>query len=123
MTWRPSQLTREQLEERRMEGGRLLNEGNLSQREIACELGVHEASVSRWKEIAEVSSKSQGTSYDPDHLSVVMRRLGGSVQRNRGTSPALVGVLCPQSKAVERDEARIQTWPETTLPEALKKGR
>lgn len=51
MTWRPSQLTREQLEERRMEGGRLLSEGNLSQREIALELGVHEASVSRWKEI------------------------------------------------------------------------
>jgi putative transposase len=162
MTWRPSQLTRKQLEERRMEGGRLLSEGNLSQREIALELGVHEASVSRWKEslkcegseglkarkapgrpcrldeqgrqqlladlrkgaqaqgfpderwtlprIAEVLSKTQGISYDPDHLSVVMRRLGWSVQR-------------PQGKAVERDEEQIQTWLETSLPEALKKGQ
>ena len=139
----------------------MLAEGKLSQREIARELGVNEASVSRWKEsleregkgglnarkppgrpprldqrgqeqlladlrkgaqaqgyaderwslprIAEVLSKTQGIRYDPDHLSVVMRRLGWSVQR-------------PQSKAVERDEARIQTWLETTLPEALKKG-
>lgn len=150
------------MEERRLEGGRLLEQGKLSQREIARKLGVHEASVSRWREsleregseglkahkapgrpcrldeqgrqqlladlrkgaqvhgypderwslprIAEVLSKTQGISYDPDHLSVVMRRLGWSVQR-------------PQSRAVERDEARIQTWLETTLPEALKKGR
>ena len=162
MTWTPSHLSREQMEERRLEGGRLLSEGSLSQREIARELGVNEGSVSRWKEmlkregdkglkvrrapgrpcrldeqgqqrlltdlrkgarahgyaderwtlprIVEVLSKTQGLSYDPDHLSVVMRRLGWSVQR-------------PQSKAVERDEARIQTWLETTLPEALKKGR
>ncbi len=162
MTWRPSHLTRKQMEERRLEGGRLLSEGTLSQREIARELGVNEASVSRWNEsleregkeglkarkppgrppsldergqaqlladlrkgaqahgcaderwtlprIAEVLKKTQGIRHDPDHLSVVMRRLGWSVQR-------------PQSKAVERNEQKIQTWLETTLPEALKKGR
>lgn len=162
MTWTPSHLSRSQMEERRLEGGRLLNEGKLSQREIAAELGVNEGTVSRWKEtleregskglkarrvagrpsrldeqgrqqlleelrkgaqahgypderwtlvrIAEVLKRTQGVRYDPDHLSVVMRRLGWSVQR-------------PQSKAVERDEERISTWLETTLPEALKKGR
>jgi transposase len=59
--------------------------------------------------IAAVLKKTQGISYDPDHLSVVMRRLGWSVQR-------------PQRQAVERDEERIQSWLKTTLPEALKKG-
>lgn len=150
------------MEERRLEGGRLLNQGKLSQREIAAELGVNEGTVSRWKEtleregskglkarripgrpsrldeqgrqqllgeldkgaqahgypderwtlmrIAEVLRRTQGVRYDPDHLSVVMRRLGWSVQR-------------PQSKAVERDDKKVQTWLETTLPEALKKGR
>ncbi len=161
MSWIPSHLTRSQMEERRLEGGRLLSQGQLSQREIARKLGVNEATVSRWKEtmaregsqglkarissgrpsrldehgqqrlledlrkgaqahgyaderwtlprIAEVLRNTQGISYDPDHLSVIMRRLGWSVQR-------------PHSKAVERDEEQIQTWLETTLPEALKKG-
>jgi len=169
MTWTPSHLTRSQMEERRLEGGRLLNQGKLSQREIAAELGVNEGTVSRWKEtlehegskglkarripgrpsrldeqgqqqllgelrkgaqahgysnerwtlvrIAEVLRDTQEIRYHPDHLSVVMSsrsspqgRLGWSVQR-------------PQSKAVKRDEKRIQTWLETTLPETLKKGR
>lgn len=53
MTWTPSHLTRNQMEERRLEGGRLLNQGKLSQREIAAELGVNEGTVSRWKETLE----------------------------------------------------------------------
>jgi hypothetical protein len=35
MIWTPSKLTREQMEERRLEGGRLLKEGKLSKAEIA----------------------------------------------------------------------------------------
>lgn len=161
MSWKPSRLTRSQMEERRLEGARLLGEGKLSQSEIARELGVHKSVISQWRKIlertgieglkarvsggrpprlgekgqeqlladlrkgaqahgyvdarwtlpriAEVLKKTQRIRYDPDHLSVVMRRLGWSVQR-------------PQSKAVERDEEKIQTWLETSLPEALKKG-
>jgi predicted DNA-binding protein (UPF0251 family) len=45
--WRPQQLTREQLEERRLEGARLLEEGNLNQQEIAEELGVNRYTVTR----------------------------------------------------------------------------
>jgi hypothetical protein len=48
MTWKPSSLTREQLEERRLEGGCLLKEGKLSQAEISRHLGVSRASVSDW---------------------------------------------------------------------------
>lgn len=159
--WRPQQLTREQMEERRLEGARLLEEGQLNQQEIAQELGVSRYTVTRWarvwresgveglqkrkasgrparlgKEgqvqllealrkgakaygygderwilprIAEVLKRTQDISHDPDHLSVVMRRLGWSVQR-------------AQPKAVERNEQAIQTWVGTTLPEALKKG-
>ena len=48
MTWRPTKLTREQMEERRLEGGRLLKEGKMSKAEIARELGVSRATVSDW---------------------------------------------------------------------------
>lgn len=48
MTWKPSYLTREQMEERRREGGRLLKAGRLSQAEIARRLGVSRMAVSQW---------------------------------------------------------------------------
>jgi transposase len=48
MAWTPTYLTREQLEERRLTGGRLLKAGRLSQAEIARELGVSRAAVSGW---------------------------------------------------------------------------
>jgi putative transposase len=57
MIWKPSNLTREQMEERRLEGGRLLKEGKLSQAEIARHLGVSRATVSDWAKIV----KAKGT--------------------------------------------------------------
>jgi transposase len=48
MEWRPSTLTREQMEERRLTGGRLLRSGKLTQAEIARTLGVSRATVSDW---------------------------------------------------------------------------
>jgi transposase len=48
MRWRPRQLTRSQLEERRLEAGRLLRTGRLSQAAIARQMGVSRAAVSRW---------------------------------------------------------------------------
>src|SRR5947207_9028977 len=50
MTWRPRQLTRAQLEERRLAAARLLRAGRLSQAAIARELGVSRASVTRWRQ-------------------------------------------------------------------------
>jgi transposase len=46
--WQPRRLTPEQLEERRLEAGRLLRAGRLSQAEIARQLGVSRMAVSRW---------------------------------------------------------------------------
>lgn len=46
--WQPRKLTPEQLEERRLEAGRLLRAGRLSQAEIARHLGVSRMAVSRW---------------------------------------------------------------------------
>jgi transposase len=46
--WQPGKLTPEQIEERRMEGGRLLREGALSQAEIARRVGVSRSAVSQW---------------------------------------------------------------------------
>jgi len=48
MTWKPFTLTREQMEERRLEGGRLLKAGKLSQAEIARQVGVSRATISEW---------------------------------------------------------------------------
>jgi transposase len=48
MAWKPAKLTREQMEERRREGGRLLRAGKITKAEIARQLGVSRASVSAW---------------------------------------------------------------------------
>jgi transposase len=53
MTWKPSYLSREQMEERRLEGGHLLKEGKMSQAEIARHLGVSRATVSDWAKIVK----------------------------------------------------------------------
>jgi transposase len=57
MRWRPRQLTRLQLEERRLEAGRLLQAGHLSQAAIARQMGVSRTAVSRW---AQQLRPSQG---------------------------------------------------------------
>jgi transposase len=46
-------LTREQMEERRLAGGRLLKSGKLSQADIARQLGVSRATVSDWAKTVE----------------------------------------------------------------------
>ena len=48
MEWKPTHLTREQKEERRLEAARLLRRGKLTQAEIARQLGVSRMTVSRW---------------------------------------------------------------------------
>lgn len=53
MVWQPTRLTRAQMEERRLAAGRLLRAGTLSQAEIAREVGVRRASVTRWKQHLE----------------------------------------------------------------------
>lgn len=55
MTWKPSYLTREQMEERRLTGGHLLKASKLSQAEIARQLGVSRATVSDWAKKLEVA--------------------------------------------------------------------
>jgi transposase len=58
--WRPRRLTPEQLEERRLEAGRLLRAGRLSQAEIARRLGVSRMAVSRWVEQLAESPRGLG---------------------------------------------------------------
>jgi len=48
MTWEPKRLTRQQMEERRRAGARLLKAGKLSQTAIAQRLGVSRTAVSQW---------------------------------------------------------------------------
>src|SRR5258706_4745587 len=48
MAWKPSRLTRAQMEERRHVGAQLLRKGKLSQAAIAQQLGVSRVAVSQW---------------------------------------------------------------------------
>jgi transposase len=48
MEWKPSKLTREQMEERRLEAARLFKEQALSHAQIAQALGVSRTAVSKW---------------------------------------------------------------------------
>src|SRR2546423_5666893 len=50
MGWQPTRLTRDQLEERRLAAARLLQAEQSSQAEIARQVGVSRASVTRWKQ-------------------------------------------------------------------------
>ena len=49
--WRPTHLTSEQMEERRLVAATLLRQGLLSQAEVARHVGVSRASVCRWAAI------------------------------------------------------------------------
>jgi len=54
MAWKPSRLTRTQMEERRLMGAQLLRSGKLSQAAIAQQLGVSRMAVSHWaKQLAQ----------------------------------------------------------------------
>ncbi len=55
MIWKPRQLTRSQLEERRLEAGRLWQAGHLSQAAIARQMGVSRTAVSRWAQELRLS--------------------------------------------------------------------
>jgi transposase len=55
--WRPSRLTPEQLEERRLAAAMLLHRGRMTQAAIARHLGVSRASVCRWAAIVRRQSR------------------------------------------------------------------
>ncbi len=59
MGWQPQTLTREQMEERRLAGGRLLRAGKLSQAAIARELGVSRATVAAWNQRLQAGGMRQ----------------------------------------------------------------
>jgi transposase len=77
MKWQPKKLTREQMAERREEGIRLLQAGELRQAQIARQLGVSEATISKWKKVLEQSGpaalQARKASGRPPKLSVVQK--------------------------------------------------
>lgn len=78
MTWKPSYLTREQMEERRREGGRLLRAGKLTKAEIARQLGVSRATVSAWAKAIEAGGlkrlRQRKSSGRPSKLTAEIRK-------------------------------------------------
>ncbi len=78
MTWKPSYLTREQMEERRREGGRLLRAGKLTKAEIARQLGVSRATVGVWAKAIEAGGlqrlRQRKSSGRPSKLTAGIRK-------------------------------------------------
>lgn len=58
MGWQPTTLTKQQMEARRLEGGRLLLSGAMSQADIARHLGVSPVAVAKWKQRIDASGGS-----------------------------------------------------------------
>ncbi|WP_218142878.1 helix-turn-helix domain-containing protein, partial [Deinococcus reticulitermitis] len=59
--WRPSTLTRDQLEERRLYAQQLLTAGEVSPRAIAETVGVSESTVRTWKQRLRERGSLQAT--------------------------------------------------------------
>ena len=117
MRWQPKALTRNQMAERRKEGVKLLQAGEMSQVEISQHLGVSEAAVSQCVKILEagalvagfpteqwtqarvqqVIKREYGVSYHQNYISRLLHDLGWSVQK-------------PDPRAIERDEELIRAW-------------
>jgi putative transposase len=78
MTWIPKQLSREQMEERRRTGGRLLQAGKQTQAEIARRLGVSRAMVSEWAKQVSAGGlralRRHSTSGRPPRLSAEQKK-------------------------------------------------
>src|SRR5918999_1854305 len=126
MTWRPRHLTRRQREERRLEAGRLLQAGQLSQGDIAS-LHTHpipgrpaRLSVEQWQRVLAVLNEGAlkagfetdrwtllriravilvtfGVHYHAHYLARRLKALGWSPQH-------------PAVYARERDEALVLAW-------------
>jgi putative transposase len=84
MLWKPNKLTRAQMEERRLEGGRMLKRHRLSPARIAHRLGVSRTAVSQWKRKIRTgglrrlhSRLSQGrpTKLTPSQTQALLRQL------------------------------------------------
>jgi transposase len=76
--WRPTHLSSEQMEERRLTAATLLRQGQLSQAEIARRFGVSRASVCRWATTLGPKTACTVWKRDPsqDHRPALMRRPG-----------------------------------------------
>jgi transposase len=101
--WRPRKLTPEQLEERRLEAGRLLRAGRLSQSEIARRLGVSRMAVSQWAKRLR----------DSPHGFATLRRRPKSGRPPRLTTPQWRQLLEILRRGAIRSGFETERW---TLP-------
>ena len=78
MAWKPAKLSREQMEERRREGARLIRAGQLSHTAIAQQLDVSRQAVARWAEALKVGGvrglRSRKTTGRPSKLTREQQR-------------------------------------------------
>ena len=107
MSWQPTHLTREQMEERRLAGGRLLRKGKLSQCAIAVKLGVSRATVSAWnKQLQEGGLRrlrrrptpGRPARLTPEQCTALLRRLkrgalAAGFETDRWTLPRIQKVI------------------------------
>src|SRR5215218_404641 len=87
--WRPTRLTPDQLEERRLAAATLLRQGQMTQAAIARHLGVSRASVCRWA-ARPTANRAAAAARRPSLVTArpaAGQGCGGSGFRNRALDP------------------------------------
>ena len=141
MSWNPKRLTREQMEERRLLGGRWLQAGKLSQAEIARRLGVSRTAVSDWagqlakgglKQLRRRKSKGRPSKLAPAQQQRLLRQLKRGARAAGFTTERWT--LRRIQKVIEREHeityhrnhlgrllARLGWSPQVPLPQAVER--
>ncbi|KEF35590.1 DNA-binding protein [Deinococcus sp. RL] len=110
--WRPSTLTRDQLEERRLYAQQLLATGEVSPRQIAETVGVSESTVRTWKQRLRERGSLQATRAGgpPQRLSPEQRTRLGELLRAGPLAAGYPDARWTTSRMREVIGLRFEVW-------------
>lgn len=110
--WRPSTLTRDQLEERRLYAQQLLVTGEVSHKEIAETVGVSESTVRTWKQRLRERGSLQATraAGPPPRLSSAQRTQLGELLRAGPLAAGYPDARWTTSRVREVIGLRFEVW-------------
>ena len=109
MIWEPSRLTREQMEERRLTGGRMLRQAKVTQSEIARRLGVARMTVSDWaKQLASGGLRK-------------LRRRKPAGRPPKLTKPQRKALLRLLKRGAQRAGFRTERWTLQRIQEVIER--
>lgn len=110
--WRPSTLTRDQLEERRLYAQQLLAQGNVRPKQMAETLGVSESTVRTWKQRLRERGSLQATraAGPPQRLSAEQRTRLGELLRAGPLAAGYPDSRWTTSRVREVIGLRFEVW-------------